>query len=281
MLPLCLLLLQQVVVIGVDGMSPAGIAKAKAPNLAGLRARGASTMHARGVMPTSSSPNWASMIMGAGPEQHGVTSNDWEPDRFDIAPTFRGPAGMFPTVFGELRSQRPKSVIAVLHDWNGFARLIEPGIPNVVEHVKGSPETAGLAVAYLQRHRPDLLFIHFDDVDHAGHEIGHGTPQYIAAIEEVDRLIGLVLEALKANGMLATAAVLVTADHGGVGKKHGGATMAEIEIPWILAGPGVAKGRKIRSAVNTFDTAPTIAHMLGIKPHSAWIGKAVLEAFAK
>ena len=35
------------------------------------------SIHARGVIPTVSSPNWASMIMGAGPEQHGITSNDW------------------------------------------------------------------------------------------------------------------------------------------------------------------------------------------------------------
>jgi len=43
---------------------------------------GAWTLHARGVMPTVSSPNWASMIMGAGPEQHGVTSIDWQPYKF-------------------------------------------------------------------------------------------------------------------------------------------------------------------------------------------------------
>jgi arylsulfatase A-like enzyme len=119
------------------------------------------------------------------------------------------------------------------------------------------------------------MFVHFDDVDHAGHEIGHGTPQYIAAIEEVDGLIGRILEALAANGTLAATAVLVTADHGGVGRKHGNATMAEIEIPWILAGPGVAKGRTIAGAVNTFDTAPTVARLLGIQAHPAWIGRPV------
>lgn len=57
-------------------MSPAGIAQADTPVLDSLMAVGAWTMHARGVMPTSSSPNWASMIMGAGPEWHGITTND-------------------------------------------------------------------------------------------------------------------------------------------------------------------------------------------------------------
>ena len=49
----------------------------------------------------------ASMIMGAGPEQHGVTSNEWETNKFEIAPTVVGPGGMFPTIFGLLRAQRP------------------------------------------------------------------------------------------------------------------------------------------------------------------------------
>src|SRR5271168_3442225 len=96
-----------VVVIGVDGLSPDGIQKAATPHLHALMKAGASTLHARAVMPTVSSPNWASMIMGAGPEQHGVTTNDWEPTKFEIAPTAVGSGGMFPTIFGLLRSQRP------------------------------------------------------------------------------------------------------------------------------------------------------------------------------
>ena len=66
------------VVIGCDGMSPDGVLKAKSSVMRRLMKEGAWSLHARGVMPTSSSPNWASMIMGAGPEQHGVTSNDWQ-----------------------------------------------------------------------------------------------------------------------------------------------------------------------------------------------------------
>src|SRR2546425_889432 len=77
---------RRVVVIGCDGLSPQGITGAKAPVLRRLMKEGAYTLHARAVLPTDSSPNWASMIMGAGPEQHGVTSNDWEPGKFEVPP---------------------------------------------------------------------------------------------------------------------------------------------------------------------------------------------------
>src|SRR5690242_16429214 len=90
------------VVVGIDGLGSKGLAAAQTPNIDGLRRQGAWTLHARGVMPTSSSPNWASMIMGAGPEQHGVTSNEWQPDKFDIAPVCVGRGGIFPTIYGML-----------------------------------------------------------------------------------------------------------------------------------------------------------------------------------
>lgn len=70
--------IKHVVVIGFDGLSANGVENAKTPNFNKLINEGASTIHARLVLPSSSSTNWASMNMGAGPEQHGITSNGWE-----------------------------------------------------------------------------------------------------------------------------------------------------------------------------------------------------------
>src|SRR5436190_9809153 len=279
---------QRAVLFGIDGLGSKGLAEARTPNIDTLRRQGEWTLRARGVMPTSSSPNWASMIMGAGPEQHGVTSNDWKPERFDIAPVCTGRAGIFPTVYGILRDQRPKAVIATFAEWEDYDRLVERGVANVMGHpeasrkdnqepFKAAGQTIAMALEFLRTRKPDLLFIHLDLVDHAGHRFGHLTPEYVAAVEEADRLVGLVAAALRESDG-ARPVLLLTADHGGVGKKHGGATMAEIEIPWIVEGPGIARGREIKVPVNTYDTAPTLARLLGINPHSCWIGKVVEEA---
>jgi predicted AlkP superfamily pyrophosphatase or phosphodiesterase len=268
-----------VVVIGVDGLSPDGVVKARTPVLHRMMKDGAFTLHARAVMPTVSSPNWASMIMGAGPEQHGVTSNDWEPDKFDIKPTAVGPGGIFPTVFGLLRQQKPRARIGCFHDWGGFGRLFERAAVDKVENPKGAQETTSRAIAFIKEQKPEFTFIHLDHVDHAGHTSGHGTPEYNQAVEEADRLIGLVLGALEEAGMAGRTAVLVTSDHGGRGKGHGGNTMGEIEIPWILRGPGVAAGRELTTPVNTFDTAATVAYIFGLTPPRCWIARPVREAF--
>ena len=58
---------EHVLVIGCDGFGAVGFTPSNTPVLHRLMREGAYTLHARGVMPTVSSPNWASMIMGAGP----------------------------------------------------------------------------------------------------------------------------------------------------------------------------------------------------------------------
>lgn len=268
-----------VVVIGCDGFGSVGFTPNNTPVLHELMRNGSFTLHARGVMPTSSSPNWASMIMGAGPEQHGVTSNDWETNKFEIAPTVQGPAGFFPTIFGALRAQKPKSKIAVIHDWDGFGRLVEPTAPDILENHKGSPNTAKRAIQVILNEKPTFLFIHFDDVDHAGHTFGWKSPEYFQAVEQVDGLIGQILNALSDAGIRDHTVVLMTADHGGKGKSHGGPTMEELEIPWIISGPGIRRGHEIQTPVNTYDTAATLARIFHIKPPAGWIAQPVLEAF--
>ena len=269
-----------VIVLGFDGLSPDGIRNASTPVIHELMRRGAYTLHARGVIPTVSSPNWASMIMGAGPAEHGVTSNDWQPGKFDIAPICTGDVGIFPTIFGLTRKQQPHAAMGVFHDWEDFARLLEPKSVDVLKHGNGPDETMDLAIAFVKQRKPSLTFVHCDHVDDAGHKFGHGTSQYYDAVAKADALVGKMMEALKDAGIAGSTIVLITADHGDVGKKHGGATMAEIEIPWILYGPGVAVGRELQTPVRTYDTALTLAYILGVRPSDCWIGRPVLEAFA-
>jgi len=270
---------KHMVVVGVDGLSPDGIIHAQATNLQRLRERGAWTYHARGVMPSSSSPNWASMIMGAGPEQHGVTSNDWQPDKFDIAPIATGSGGIFPTIFGVLREQQPDAIMGVFHDWDGYGRLFERKAVNVIKDTDGPTNAVHEAVEFWKSNKATFTFIHLDHVDHAGHEFGHGTAEYYASVEVADKLIGETIEALRSSGMWETTILLVTADHGGHGKGHGEAIMADLEIPWIITGPGVKAGHEIKSPINTYDPAATIAHVFGLKRPDVWIGRPVREAF--
>lgn len=260
-----------VVIVGVDGLMGAGIDQAETPNLDAMKANGAWTFKARGVMPTSSSPNWASMIMGAGPEQHGVTSNAWEPDDFPFGPICTGMGTTFPTIFSLMREQRPTADTAVFHHWKGFGRLVEPGAPSHIEHGETETITTEAAIAYWKEHQPALLFVHLDHVDHAGHTHEWLSEEYRESVELADELIGKIRDAIDHEQTF----FIVTADHGGVGKKHGGESPEEIHIPWLAEGPGIAAGVTIRQPVNTYDTAATAAHVLGVSAPNCWIGRPV------
>ena len=268
----------RVVLIGIDGLGSAGLNAAlqagRAPNLRRLVARGTWSPAGRGVIPTVSSPNWATILMGAGPERHGITSNEWERDKFQIPAVCQGPDEIFPTIVGLVRREQPKAKIAVFHDWDGFARLMERQAPNHVAHPKGSKATADAAAGYWKKERPQFLLVHFDDVDHAGHNIGWESPEYAQAVADADGYVGTVLAAIASTGDEATTLVVLTADHGGVGKKHGGLSKAEIEVPILFAGPGVARGKEFAHPLGNIDIAPAIAHLLGLSPHPCWSGRA-------
>jgi hypothetical protein len=270
---------KHVIIIGVDGMSPDGVRKAETPNMDNLMKNGAYTLHARGVLPTVSTPNWASMIMGAGPEQHGMTSNDWERDEFSIPAVTTGSENLFPSIFTILHEQKPGAEIGVINHWDGFARLVDHSSVNYIKHGETEVETAQLASDYIKSKKPVLTFVHLDHVDGAGHHYGHGSPEYYKSVEIADLLIGTIIQAAKDAGIYEDAVIIVSADHGGLGYGHGGESLEELEIPFIIAGKNVKKGYEMKTPVYQYDNAATVAYILGLQQPHAWIGKPILFAF--
>lgn len=271
--------IKHVVVIGFDGLSPDGLLHANTPTFDRLIREGASTMHARSVLPSSSSPNWASMIMGAGPEQHGITSNAWEKDNLTLPAITQSEEFIFPTIFGLIDKQRDSAEIGAIYHWGGFGRLFEKSAVDYDCHPKTEEETAATFSTYFSNNNPDFTFVHFDHVDHAGHEYGHGTAEYYASVEKADSLLRVVMESIENGKDANNTVVIISSDHGGVGKGHGGESLQEMEIPFIVWGKRIKKGYKIKYPVYQYDNAATVAYAFGLRVPRAWIGKPVLEAF--
>lgn len=272
-------IVKHVVVIGFDGLSPNGLQNAITPTFDKVISEGAYSMHARAVLPTSSSTNWASMIMGAGPEQHGITSNSWEKDNFVLPTITQSEDFLFPSIFQLIDDQKESAEIGAIYHWSGFGRLFEKGAVDYDINPESEDEAAALAAAYIKEKKPTFTFIHFDHVDHGGHEYGHGTPEYYKSVEKADAMLAEVMAAIKASGMADETLVIISADHGGLGKGHGGESLEEIEIPFILWGKSVKKNHLLKYPVYQYDNAATVAFALGIKTPMAWIGRPVKNAF--
>ncbi|NOX87826.1 MAG: sulfatase-like hydrolase/transferase [Calditrichaeota bacterium] len=272
---------KRVILLGIDAFSTDGLQTAETPNLDRLIREGALSLKARGVMPTVSAPNWGSMLLGAGPEQHGITKNGWKTDYHTIEPTVADSQGFFPSVFEVLKKNRPNLKIAAFFDWAALGDLFNNKYADKIEITKDFRDTYRKAIPYIISEKPDFTFIYVGHVDEVGHAEGHGTPEYYQSVTEVDAQIGKLISALEKAGMYDETHFIVISDHGGVGRGHGGESMAEIQVPWIIRGPGVIKNRLIEQPMNTFDTAPTIAFLFNVPQPDCWIGRPVFGAFER
>ncbi|CAN5280273.1 hypothetical protein BH23BAC1_BH23BAC1_09750 [soil metagenome] len=268
-----------IILIGVDGMSPNGIVNAATPNLDKLMKNGAYNFHTRAVLPSSSSSNWASMLMGASPMQHGITSNDWERDDHQLIPVATGIEETFPSIFSVIKMQKPDAKTAAIYHWKGLGRLIERSVIDFDFHGETEEVTAEKASEIIIEIKPQFTLIHLDHVDGAGHDHGHKTIQYYQSISRADSLIGKIINATKKAGIFEKTIFIVSADHGGIGYGHGGETMDEVEIPFIISGPGIKKDYNILQATYVFDVASTVAHLMDLKQPQAWIGRPVQGSF--
>ena len=265
----CITDIQHLVLIGIDGFGGAYVPMVDTPNLDAMITAGPHTLVMQNALPTMSAPNWMSMIAGASPDQHGVDSNEWMPG--DSQPT--------PTFFAVVREQLPGAQIGVFHDWDGFGALVEPGVPDHIESPGDEHETVAAAIAWFTANEPELLFIHLDLVDHAGHFNGWGSDAYVEAGETADALVGDVLAAIDAAGLTASTAVIVSADHGGDGLSHGADTSLERPIPFIVNAPQLTT-LQIPHEVRIWDIAATVVALLKLDPPDSWIASPIIEALA-
>jgi arylsulfatase A-like enzyme len=102
---------------------------------------------------------------------------------------------------------------------------------------------------------------------------------YDAAIAFVDHHLGLVLEELDRQCVLADAAVIITGDHGdafgehGIYSDHVCADECIQRIPMIVRWPGeVSAGTSSAEMLYNVDFAPTLCALLGVEPPADWDG---------
>jgi predicted AlkP superfamily pyrophosphatase or phosphodiesterase len=272
---------KHVILIGLDGWGAYSLEKAEMPNAKRLMETGSHTLESRSVLPSSSACNWASMFMGAGPELHGYTMSMSKTP--EVASRVTDEYGFFPSIFSILHTQRPDSKIAMLYEWDGIGYLAPKEALDIDMHVppvnRRSVPLADAAVNCILTEKPTLMLVSFDDPDATGHKSGHDTPEYYLKLHELDGYIGMIEQAVAEAGIQDETIIILTADHGGMNKTHGGATLAEMQIPFIINGRGVKNGFEITDSVMQYDTAATIAYIFGLDQPQAWIGRAVRSAF--
>lgn len=260
-----------VFIVSFDGGKPSVIADSDMPVLKQLVTEGAHTWEAKTVVPSITLLSHASMVSGVGPAKHGITWNDWMPEK-GLIPV--------PTIFSLAHPHGFTTAMFVGKP--KFKHLNLPGSLDAFVLPVPKADAKAVAAAFAARLpllNPDLCLIHFADPDSAGHKYGWGSPEQKAAFANSDAALKIVMDALQAAGLANSSVVILTADHGGHDKTHGSDSPEDVNIPWIAWGKGVKKNFKLTAPVSTCDTAATALWLLGRPVPAEFDGKPVTEAF--
>ncbi len=274
---------KRVIIIALDGISVEGYQTAKHPSLDKIANGGVLSLDTRVVMPSVTLPNWTSHLTGSGPEQHGVTGNEWELGKIVLPAVTKDAKGYYPSIFKVLKDQVPGVKTAFYYNWKN---LIYPYNQDYFDEVKYLENDEYIpyykqALDFIveNRENPTCVFLYSGHPDNAGHRHNWMSPEYISAIEEADVHIGNLMERLKDEGLYEDTHFMFLSDHGGIGSGHGGVRPEEMVVPWSICGPGIKEGELLKEPNNTVNSAATISYLFDCEIPLAWTGEVPMSIF--
>ncbi len=235
---------RQLLVISVDGMDYRYLRDAdklglKIPNLRRLMNEGEVTEGIIGVYPTVTWPSHTTLITGVTPAEHGILSNRrprseggdyyWETGLLKSRTLWEkaGAAGLktaaitwpvtvgaridynLPEYFQKRRGGAMDLPSIESKATPGLVARIARAYPSFAQEWMDDRTRALATIHLLKNERPDLLLLHFVDLDAEAHELGPFTREANAVLEYTDELIGQIL-AVVPPGMV----VAIVSDHG-------------------------------------------------------------------
>ncbi len=268
---------RRVVLVVLDGLRPDAISRFHLHRVASLARRGASTFRAQTVTPSITPCAMASLLTGAAPERHGIQS-----EHFHI-PRPRGP--VHPIAKELAKHSLPASFFMprVPFLMRGIAARISTmlGLSEFRNQGNEAGEVLAAARSTLESQRRGLIMLHWLDADRAGHDHGWMSPEYGIAAARMDDALGELTDAVDLND--PTTLVIALADHGGGGgtlKHHDSSHPLDTTIPIMLAG-GAIMPCDLGAGVSLTDVPATILWALGIARPESYVGRPLMQAFAK
>ncbi len=169
-----------------------------------------------------SGPGWASMLTGVWCDKHRVISNEF------VAPDF----ATYPPIFALMKEHDPTIKTASIANWDAInSKILTNDMTDFWFDLGSDDDVETTVVSMLESEDFDAraIFVHFDDVDHAGHACCYSADNenYLGALRSTaERLqrIRKVLEKRTRQNKREEWLVLYSTDHGGggvIGSEHG------------------------------------------------------------
>lgn len=214
-----------VLLISLDGFKPSYMSQLNTPNLYRLAQQGVLAQGLISSFPSLTFPNHLTLVTGQTPDHHGIVNNTMT----DAATSQRFSLGSREAVENPFWWQEAQPIWVTLRQqgkiastlfWPGSETTIQGLMPNDwlrYDHDMSHEDRLHTLMGWLQRpkdQRPDFATLYFSDVDSAGHSTGPDSEAVKRATRKVDQSLGLLLEALQTNNLMAFTTLVVVSDHG-------------------------------------------------------------------
>lgn len=263
-------LAKRVIVVVIDGCRLDRFREAEKPYLERMMEGGTVYDTVETVYPARTVVCFSSMLTGAAPEAHGITSN------LVLKLGLR-----VESVFDVLRrAGKVGRLVGIAHLIDAFGEDDVASVTSVAHNDKIDQNLIAAARREMEAHDPELLVLQLLAVDQNGHVRGTAYPEYVERIEITDRLIEGFMSWCEDRGYLEDTAVILMADHGqgkGIGA-HGHLSEGERFVPFAMWGSGIVGGRTVEKPASILDLAPTICYLLGIEPPKGSTGRVLRDA---
>lgn len=297
----------RVLAISVDGFNVDSLRRlgvARTPTFHRLIAQGATTLNARTqVEMTVTLPNHTSMVTGRRIDRshrgHGVT---WNVDRRGTT-VQRAAGGPVESIFSTVHAAGGESALfSTKTKFSLFTRSWPAGIDRTMIRKEDDSALVRAVRSDLTRAPRDFTFLHLGAADAAGHRFGFMSPRYLRTVAKIDRLLGSLVKKIDDTPALANTVIVLTADHGGLGKDHADPTRrVNYRVPFMVWGSGIQRADLYRlnpsylrpgrarigfagkQPIRNGDLANLSASLLGLGPvpGSKWDKRQLLVATSK
>ena len=262
----CRYIQPHVLMVLLDGWRPDVIAAAHTPTIDLMMQDSAYSMEARVEDTTISGSGHSSFLTGVHRDKHNVHGNSFGDANYQE----------YPYWFNLLKYERPEMHTAAYHNWLPMAdAALDFSVCGycVDMYVTGSDNSIATQLATdLANKQMDAVTIVIDAPDAAGHGYGFhpSIPQYVAAMNQSDVWLGMMMDAIFARTNYAEEdwMVIISTDHAGSGYGHGYNIPEHREVPLIIWGaesPGT-----IWPAPDAVDIVPTALHHMGVEVRPEW-----------
>ncbi|ANF50757.1 hypothetical protein A0O34_09600 [Chryseobacterium glaciei] len=238
---------KKVLFIGIDGCRADVMMSSNTPNIHNLVNQSIYSLDGLCAATTWSGNGWSTMLTGVWHTKHNVQDNNFTSPNYVNYPDFLTRAETY----------NPNLRTISLAHWAPINDIIVQNA-DVQTNLGTDLAVKNAAVSALQSDNPDILFVDFDDVDHAGHSYGFSStvPQYVASMQTTDGYIGEIVNAMKNRATYNNEdwLVVLTTDHGAVDNGHGGGNLSERDIFTIYSNPSFTPQQISKTIIDTNKT---------------------------